>query len=274
MHSRLVWALAVNQTRSSLWSVTFPSTNFLSLSSMSWFACLSIFLVLVVHAWPLLAKDLEGVCSLERLLPKIHWITQYYEEKKPFRRAELQYAFCMNLLNSHVDKIHILHPLDETPVNFSDLASACASYGVPVDLITKKVVYYQNADIASGFLRLGDAMVYAGKNCQNDVAVISNADIYFDDSLLTLKRMEMQSKDLATQDALYFLSRYERNEKDSVGTQCSLRYRGSHDTLIYIPRTDSILTTKLPEKVMVSMGTYGIENALFNEASALGMVLI
>jgi hypothetical protein len=211
-------------------------------------------------------------CALHTAL-KVALVVQYYVDKSPIRQAELEYAVCMNILNESMDEVHLLQNTKNL-LDLQDLKTTCEKWAVSPHLIDQKVHPYRGDDIAKGRLKLGQAFEYAEKYLQNYIVLISNSDIYFDDSLALLKTDDHARYDLISKNALYYLSRYETDETVVVGTQCSSRYQGSHDTMVFYCDKNSLILSKLADKVMVDLGTWGIESFVFLEASALGKYII
>jgi hypothetical protein len=108
---------------------------------------------------------------------KIHLLTDYYKNPRPERAEELDMCFLENVYSKEFDHIHIFAqsplPIEEVPTNVSI---------IPIgDRLTYQ--YYIN---------------YATNNIpEGDIVVLSNADIFFDESITKVKDINLSDKVLA-----------------------------------------------------------------------------
>ncbi|KAJ3067801.1 putative ATP-dependent RNA helicase ddx49, partial [Quaeritorhiza haematococci] len=116
-------------------------------------------------------------------------------------------------------------------------------------------------------LMASDAFAYASTHLRNQIVILYNLDIYFDDSL---KLLRSKNSDLSYVTS-YFLSRYEEPDAEassSIGTQCNTKaFIGSHDAIVFIPP----LPQPLIPKTQFELGSWGIENRLLWEFEQFGI---
>lgn len=201
-------------------------------------------------------------------LNKIALVTQYYHDVNPVRNEELRFSVCENIKNPYIDEVYLLqNGKDVLPLTEEYLMTMCnPQWNVSPSDIVKKVRIIEDTKLPVR-IRFSDLLAFAQSHLQGMTVLISNADIFFDDSLHELKTNQRVFRDLVLNRAHYFLSRYERNEEEHVGTQCSDKYEGSHDTFIYTPGRDY---QELVSKVEFELGSWGIENRILFEARSLG----
>jgi hypothetical protein len=188
------------------------------------------------------------------VLVKVYWSKKIYlitqiPRNAPKERLE-EYTFCLekNLSNQLIDKIYLINsylPIISSPKLFQingpeDLA---ISYGLK---------------IANNISQLDEKGEYT-------VAIISNADIYFDDTLAFLQ---------PTFNSPIFLSRYEKTLYYGplfIGNQCELEnFVGSHDVFAFkIP-----FFSFLMEAVDFQLGTPGMEARMIYELDMLGLKVL
>jgi hypothetical protein len=178
-----------------------------------------------------------------------------------------------NLNNPYVDQIHFLQSErdneEEKPVWWShELLRPLLeqqSNMFPTEAFYDKVKIVNTGN--EGRLLASDAFRYASQNVRQDIAILVNLDIYFDESLGLLHGVDA---DLGLFTA-YFLSRYEvpQNEATSlIGTQCGDKFQGSHDAVVFI----SPLPEALVERCQFALGSWGIESRLLWEFEQFGMI--
>ena len=199
---------------------------------------------------------------------KVVLVLQYYEDKSDVRRIEIEYAMCMNFLNNNIDEIHLIQNTKNL-LKGETIAASCQKWFINPEIIERKLKIYRGDDIAKGRLKLGQAFRYAATYAGDSIILISNSDIYYDDSLALLKTNPNVRKDLLQDNVLYYLSRYETDQTVSVGTQCSTRYQGSHDTIVFYSSLQSPILNRLPDHVMIDLGSWGIESFVFYQAFLL-----
>lgn len=113
----------------------------------------------------------------------IRLFINYYEDPRPERQAELLECICRNLINPYIDKIHILID-DPAPEEFN-------SDKIVLHEIDTRPTY-------DDFIKIIKSV-----SIPEDVNIISNTDIWFDDSISLIENIE--------HNALYALSRYDDN---------------------------------------------------------------
>jgi len=108
---------------------------------------------------------------------KIHLLVDYYKNPRPERAEELDFCFNENINSKEFDYIHIFQ---ESPLPVENIPSK-----VNITPITKRLTYQYYFD-------------YAKQNIpQDDIVVVCNADIFFDESILLVKELDLSNKVLA-----------------------------------------------------------------------------
>jgi len=105
--------------------------------------------------------------------------TSFYQDRNPERHKELEHCIRMNVNNAHIDKIVVV--LEGKRENFPVL-----NYSDRIEVIeAQRPTFRQFFELAN---------LYCGPD---DIAIISNTDIYFDGSLKDLDRINWTSTCLA-----------------------------------------------------------------------------
>lgn len=108
---------------------------------------------------------------------KIHLLTDYYKNHRPERAEEIDFCITENITSGELDYIHAFGedplPLKHIPDN------------VTYNPISDRLTYQNYIDYANNNLPEGD------------IIVLSNADMFFDDSILKVKELDLSDKVLA-----------------------------------------------------------------------------
>jgi hypothetical protein len=108
---------------------------------------------------------------------KIHLLTDYYKNSRPERAAEIDFCITENIISGEFDYIHVF---GEDPL--------------PLEQIPDNVVY----NPISERLTYEFYINYANNNIpERDIIVLSNADMFFDNSILRVKEIDLSNKVLA-----------------------------------------------------------------------------
>lgn len=185
----------------------------------------------------------------------IHLLTQWYYEPNLRRRKELVSVLYMNVINDAITNIHFLQNSENCTI-FDDVKIL---EEFPVDLLRKKLIisYDKTLDFDNQRLKFDQAFLYANDFIANDYAILVNLDIFFDQSLLILKHRALLDKNI-----VLYLSRYEIDPSiTNIGLQCSSKYDGSHDALIFRTPIENDLIKQFPHEI----GTWHIEAKLIYE---------
>jgi hypothetical protein len=213
------------------------------------------------------ARDSHRVVQYD----EIHLIQQWYYDKNSTRFEELKEVLRRNLLNEHITQIHFIqepHSLQSRDEMAQEIFGSDDTQEYVINLFRKKVLIAKSRERSVRRLYMSDAFKYASKYLQGRIVMVSNLDIYYDDTLQLLKNGAGDSIDLSHY-VSYFLSRYEPFGLD--GNQCDrLRFIGSHDTFIVIPPLPAVLLDKL-ESDGLYQGSWGIEARLMYEFEQIGI---
>lgn len=202
---------------------------------------------------------------------ELHLITQYYNAKNLTRSEEHDYAFCMNVANPFISTIHLLQaPQTMTLDAFTkDLVNVCRpEWNVPTEAF-KKLNFVNDDPSISVNLKFSEAVAYALKRLSKKLVMISDADIYYDDSLRLLVKNAYVFYELVMLKRNYYLSRYARFAGAGLGTQCGPKFRELHDAFIFSP---SPSYNFLPAKANFALGTWGLANRVIYELQQQGIL--
>jgi len=111
------------------------------------------------------------------------------------RQQEIDYCLEQNINNPFIHKIYLLNEKEYSNPLFK----------------SKKIEQI----IINDRLKYSYAIEFANKNCKDDIVIIANNDIYFDETLLILDHLD--EKEYI--DKLIVLTRYERNEDNEILSQ-------------------------------------------------------
>jgi hypothetical protein len=206
-------------------------------------------------------------------------IVQWFQTPFRFRNKELSDSICTNLKLDHLKHIYFLQRED---ITLDELVKQVNCKGIPADEIKRKAKIFKlehksipvlKFDNSASFyldhnhhtdtLSFEEAFAFANRHLPNQLVMVANLDISFDETARELAELSYFPSDLTL-----FLSRYERpaNEPFGIGTQCGPQYIASHDVFVF--------KTPLPPQLIEScrgipLGILGAENmAMWNFKSA------
>lgn len=184
----------------------------------------------------------------------IHLITQWYEEPNLRRRRELVAVLHMNVINNAVTHIHLLQPRGVKCTIEQDVK---IDPNFPIAMLKSKLIIRRLDDSSTERLTFLQAIEYANNNILEGYAVLINLDDFFDQSLSLLSNgNKIDPK------TVFFISRYEIDPTSTgIGNQCSRKYLGSHDALIFRTPIPLRIAYALP----FEMGTWHIETKVIYE---------
>jgi len=208
---------------------------------------------------------------ISKIQRQVHLITQWFSHPHLRNRSlEITKTLRKNVENPSIDRIHLLQsPFDSQNKSITLSLSYFDSLinfdpDFPLELFYQKLVLVSTNKL--GRLLASDAFAYASTNLKGNIALLANADIYFDSSLELLKTSQ---SDLSLH-TIYFLSRYEEEGKEEaslIGTQCGPKFIGSADTIAFIPPLPSGVSKQVP----FHLGSWGIENRILWEFEQYGI---
>lgn len=224
----------------------------------------------------------------------IHLVVQYYVDSNFIRSQELNHALCINLCNPSIYKVHLLTS-EKSQFVQKDIVDLCKG----TCRVSGEKLTICRSSMISDQLKFNEAISYALDFIHNrpynsrdlsksDLFMISNADIYFDNTLRLLLDSHQTYQDLILNKNVYFLSRYEPvQSKHPFGTQCGPLYQDSHDTFIFSLSTPQRSVVEyfqgesheasqldafmwLAEHANYALGSWGIENRIIYGLHRLG----
>ena len=96
-------------------------------------------------------------------------ITTYYESQNTYRQKEIIYCLIKNFKNKYIKTIYLLNN------NIYDLYF--------INDINKKIKQIKISDNEKYILKYNDALQFINNNLKNEICILANSDIYFDQSL-------------------------------------------------------------------------------------------
>jgi hypothetical protein len=163
---------------------------------------------------------------------KIHLLIDYYKNPHPERAAEIDFCFNENINSKEFDQIYIFAQ-SELPTN--NLPSSVVVNNISSRLTYEYYFNYAKTNIPEG-----------------DIIVLSNSDIFFDESILKVKEINLDNKVLALTRWCPYLGHWFRNDE--------LVPLHNH------PRSQDVWVWKNPLKYDDSfnfhIGTFGCDNRL------------
>ncbi|KAJ3220384.1 hypothetical protein HDU67_000051 [Dinochytrium kinnereticum] len=197
---------------------------------------------------------------------------QWYWPSRPHRVRELVRVLAKNLNNTHINFIHLLQPTPDPSKAVPDPISHLHDRLKSIDPYFPSQAFNQKLRIThtthNGRLLASEAFTHASTHLRSQIAILSNQDIYFDDSLSLLH--SHPDSDLSSY-VSYFLSRYEESpraeKRSTIGTQCGPRFVGSHDAIVFVPP----LPVPLIKRCEFELGSWGIEARLLWEFEQFGI---
>lgn len=183
-------------------------------------------------------------------------------------------AACHNLHNPFITQIHFLESLSTRNI-FLQFQPFC---NLTLSQFNVKARFYPGPfknpgkAVKAGSVDTSDritaatALAFANRHLVGKTVILSNADIYFDGSLRHLRADRWLSIS-----HMYFLSRYEADERIGLGTQCGPKYIGSHDAFIFVPPVPRPLVAR---STGLALGTPGIENKMIHDFRAFGIGIL
>lgn len=226
------------------------------------FVLLWQWLLVACIAWPVLSHEI-------RSFDEIHLITQYFHAVDRTRHEEYDYALCKNIANPFITSIHLLQSskLASGEVFDEELFDICKpEWGIPRAAFNKVKLVHDDPSISER-LKFSEAVSYALRNLPRELVIITDSDIYFDDSVQNLTNNPYVYYELAMLKRNYYLSRYEQVENSNFGTQCGPKFRGIHDAFVFSP---SDAYNFLPDLTAFTFGTWGLANRVIYELQQQG----
>jgi hypothetical protein len=242
---------------------------------------------------------------------KIHLIIQYYEDSHAARQAELMDTLCRNICHQSIHSIHLLREPRYLESSMRRVIHEACTRLEHCDVIPMdKIIIPGGGDgmmLQEGSrLRFSEAIAYSLyywmahqenilhplKEEEGPIFMISNSDIYFDETLHFLQS-PLVLHDLIRKKHVYYLSRFEeaivRVSQEAIsedivihGTQCGPSYQDSHDTFIFSPiqcQPNGMceLFAAMPLLSDIAhweLGSWGIENRIIYELARKGIHLL
>jgi hypothetical protein len=163
-------------------------------------------------------------------------ITQYYKPKWQERLNEINDCLKLNIKNKYIDKIILFMEED------CDISDFCIN--------TSKV----KKEIINQRLNYKFVFKYANKKLENYIVVLSNSDIYFNDSLKKLHSLKYN-------DTVYAITRYNENPNDNSKMEIQPNGLNSQDTWIWSGKIN-IINNKYFRDDGIQLGVFGCDNLI------------
>jgi hypothetical protein len=183
----------------------------------------------------------------------LHLITTYFSGTYSSERlGEIQACLAHNLANPHLRKIHILFEGSPPPIS--------ADSKLVLTKMSHQPTYAELFDYANGFLKRGA------------VAIIANADVYFDDSLRCVQppqpgtprfALEKQQRGGLGKRPFYGLTRRHAPECGDKPDYLKIydlceQYIGSHDAFIFAPPVAESIVKQLNHTQNAGLGAENV----------------
>ena len=166
-------------------------------------------------------------------------IIEYFNSLNHIRNGELLYCLHQNLANDYIDKIYIFME-EDAELNFD-------SPKIERVIVKKRPTYR-------------DLFEYCNTHMRNEICIVSNADIIFDDTLRYFNSINMTMQ-------FYALSRWEITSGDGKNWEIE-PYENSASQDVWIFKTP-VLTS---EGMNYTMGVPGCDNKITYHMRELGYV--
>ena len=198
----------------------------------------------------LLAKNnIDAICKVEynNKPRKIILITQYYKTDNEKRSKENYVCLLNNILNDNIDKIILLNE-EEYDLNF---------LFNKIDNKYRKKVKQINIESR---LRYYDAFNYVNTYYKNNIIIVANLDIFFDNNINKLKNYDLTNK-------FFSISRYDLKEDYNFNGNNEIK-KFTHEGLLGNPCIDSADTWVFEspinhgEKTKIMLGANGCDTVI------------
>jgi hypothetical protein len=135
-------------------------------------------------------------------------VTTYYNTLNEDRNNEINKCLCKNYENKYIEKIYLLNN-KEYDLNF-----------LPIN--NRKVIQHIISNDDNYILKYNDAINFINKNLKNKICILSNSDIYFDNSISKINHRNINNHCFA-------LLRYDEDENDNSIKKIFTRFNEPRD---------------------------------------------
>lgn len=181
------------------------------------------------------------------VIPKIYLFNEFF--LPDYRKHEILSVLQYNLLNPFITKIYLYQ---DVPFDFSHFVNK-----------EKIITIYNNKRLTAG-----QVFRYASENLKNEIIILSNNDIYFDNTILNLR--EIQPKQLYTISRQNTIRgnkiRVNESLQSSFWNMCTF-YLGSHDVFVVKSPLEEDLLKQLDKCPLGNWESENAINQLFLEAN-------
>jgi hypothetical protein len=172
-------------------------------------------------------------------------LTTLYNEKNKYRAQEFKTCLEKNLQNPSIDTIHVLYDIAKDDGHESDMLSYLKSQNIKISYITERASF-------------GDFFKLANREYPHHRIIVSNADIFFNETLSLLEPCDLHDKFLA-------LTRWDVTSNNDLIEFYPLGY--SQDVWIF-------QTPLRPfENDTIKMGILGCDPAIAYQAQHSGLIV-
>ena len=181
----------------------------------------------------------------QRATGKFKLLTTLYNEKNPSRAQEFITCLEKNLRHPSIDTVHVLYDTAKDDANGSMILDYLKSHNVTISYISERASF-------------GDFFKCANKTYPHSNIIVSNADIFFNDTLTLLEPCDLRNKFLA-------LTRWDVTNMGDLVEFYPLGY--SQDVWIF-------QTPLRPFEVdAIKMGILGCDPAIAYQAQHSGLIV-
>lgn len=220
--------------------------HFLREESLFLFICFISFVLLADQTEIVMQPNLPVLKHFEVETNKFILVTSLYNETQSQRVQE--YLTCMekNLSNQHIAHIHVIY--QNVPGEKSEILDYLVSKNISVDFVSVRPTYGSMFDLIN--------KLYAGKK-----VIVSNADIYFNETLALLDNYDLTNTFLA-------LSRWQVNADGSLTPYFTTPIMYSQDTWIFKAPIQKFANDA------IELGTCGCDSRIAYQAFLSGMKVL
>ena len=183
--------------------------------------------------------------TIEKNNKKIILVQQFFINKDTIRQKEIVETLLFNVNNQYIDEIHLIN---ERVYTEEELGTNSKKIKQIVDS-GKRLTY-------------SDVMKYSMEHLHNSIVVLSNSDIYFDNSIGQCRCFDLT-------ESMICLSRYKLRGKNLANATVEIYNGWSQDTWIWLSET--LFDEKELKQCNFNLGKPGCDNRIAFLAAEMGL---